>query len=62
MAEDYSHYDHPEKRLNNPPVGLVTPATDGVEEQAKYAYDPHIAPNLEFDSGRAAVESLLCEA
>ena len=62
MAEDYSHYDHPEKRLNNPPVGLVTPATDGVEEQAKYAYDPNIAPSLEFDSGRAAVERLLCEA
>ena len=62
MAEDYSHYAHPEKRLNNPPVGLVTPATDGVEEQAKYAYDPHIAPCLEFDSGRGRVESLLTEA
>jgi len=62
MAEDYSHYTHPEKRLNNPPVGLVTPATDGVEEQAKYAYDPHIAPCLEFDSGRGRIESLLTEA
>jgi adenine-specific DNA-methyltransferase len=51
MADDYKRYVHADKRLNNPPVGLVTPATDGVEEKKKYAYDPHIAPSLEFDSG-----------
>jgi adenine-specific DNA-methyltransferase len=62
MAEDYSRYLHPDKRLNNPPVGLATPDTDGVEEKAKYAYDPHIAPSLDFDSGRSVVENLLHDA
>ncbi len=62
MADDYERYVHADKRLNNPPVGLVTPATDGVEEKKKYAYDPHIAPSLEFDSGRAAVDKVIDEA
>ena len=59
MAEEVRQYIHKDKRLNNPPVGLVTPATDAQETRAKYAYDPHIDPALQFDSGRAAVEKLI---
>lgn len=40
-------YDHKkQKRLNNPPVGLVTPETDKEEPRKKYAYDPHLDPQL----------------
>jgi adenine-specific DNA-methyltransferase len=39
-------YDHKDKeRLNNPPVGLVTPDTDKDEGKKNYAYDPHIDPS-----------------
>ncbi|MGH7773502.1 MAG: DNA methyltransferase, partial [Candidatus Binatia bacterium] len=38
-------YDHKGKRrVNNPPVGLVTPETDKETGKKKYAYDPHIDP------------------
>jgi hypothetical protein len=37
------NYEHKERRLNNPPVGLVTPDTDPPETPLKrYAYDPGI--------------------
>ena len=40
-------YDHPDKkRVNNPPVGLVTPETDADEGRKRYAYDPHLDPQL----------------
>ena len=40
-------YDHKhKKRANNPQVGLVTPATDPEIPAKKYAYDPHIDPQL----------------
>jgi len=42
-------YEHKHKqRLNNPPVGLVTPATDpdAGEQKRTYAYDPHLDPQL----------------
>jgi adenine-specific DNA-methyltransferase len=41
-------YAHPDKqRVNNPPVGLVTPSTDPPETKKKtYAYDPHLDPQL----------------
>ena len=43
--EQYAHDD--KDRLNNPPVGLVTPATDPPETTRKtYAYDPHLDPQL----------------
>lgn len=36
-------YDHKEKkRVNNPPVGLVTLDTDKETGKKTYAYDPHI--------------------
>ena len=41
-------YDHKGKqRLNNPPVGLVTPQTDPESgKKTKYQYDPHLDPQL----------------
>ncbi len=41
-------YDHRGKtRVNNPPVGLVTPQTDPDAEKKKtYQYDPHLDPQL----------------
>ncbi len=41
-------YDHKGKtRVNNPPVGLVTPKTDPpVTSRKTYEYDPHLDPQL----------------
>jgi len=40
-------YDHRgKKRVNNPPVGLVTPETDRESGKKTYAYNPHLAPQL----------------
>ena len=43
-------YDHKgKKRVNNPPVGLVTPHTDPVATTHKtYFYDPHLDPQLQW--------------
>ena len=42
-------YDHRDKnRLNNPPVGLVTPETDRDAGRKNYAYDPHLEPQLQW--------------
>ncbi|HUE74807.1 MAG TPA: site-specific DNA-methyltransferase [Pirellulaceae bacterium] len=47
------HYTHPDKeRVNNPPVGLVTPETDRDAGPADYAYDPHLDPALHW-AGKA---------
>lgn len=49
--ESYEHRD--KERVNNPPVGLVTPETDPDSgQQKKYAYDPHLDPVLSFDGGK----------
>ncbi|MCY3972875.1 MAG: site-specific DNA-methyltransferase [Candidatus Dadabacteria bacterium] len=46
-------YSHDEKRVNNPPVGLVTPKTDPDKgEKQTYEYDPHIDPSLQW-AGKA---------
>jgi adenine-specific DNA-methyltransferase len=44
--EAYEHRD--KQRVNNPPVGLVTPESDPDTGQKKkrYAYDPHLDPQL----------------
>jgi len=42
--EQYKHEN--QQRANNPPVGLVTPETDPDGDSKKYAYDPHIDPQL----------------
>jgi adenine-specific DNA-methyltransferase len=48
--ENYTHRE--EKRVNNPPVGLVTPETDRDTGRKTYAYDPHLDPSLQW-AGRA---------
>ena len=40
----YAHTD--EQRVNNPPVGLVTPDTDKDGGKKGYVYDPHLDPQL----------------
>ena len=44
--ENYTHVEA--KRANNPPVGLVTPATDRDVGKKTYAYDPHLDPSLQW--------------
>ncbi len=44
--EQYDHKD--KKRLNNPPVGLVTPETDRDSGKKTYFYDPHLDPQLQW--------------
>ena len=49
--EQYEHSD--KTRLNNPPVGLVTPDTEPEKAETKqYAYDPHVDPQLQW-AGKA---------
>jgi adenine-specific DNA-methyltransferase len=54
QAVDTKHpiesYEHKDKlRVNNPPVGLVTPQTDPDGGAKKsYAYDPHLDPQLQW--------------
>ena len=44
--ENYLHNEN--KRINNPPVGLVSSSTDNVSGSSKYAHDPHIDPQLSW--------------
>ena len=55
-------YRHPERRKNNPEVGLVDPDTDPQQPKTKWAYDPHLDPSLQFDIGRSQVEKLIDDA
>ncbi|MFY0992845.1 site-specific DNA-methyltransferase [Halomonas sp. C05BenzN] len=57
-------YRFEEKRKNNPHVGMVDTASDGVEETTTWAYDPHLDPELQFDASanRAQVEALIDDA
>ncbi|MBW8041791.1 MAG: site-specific DNA-methyltransferase [Planctomycetes bacterium] len=49
--EQYNHKD--KQRLNNPPVGLVTPDTDkDTGKKKEYQYDPHLDPSLQW-AGKA---------
>lgn len=49
--EPYHHTN--QQRLNNPPVGLVTPGTDPVSgQQRTFAHDPHLDPHLSW-AGKA---------
>ncbi|MDQ3020574.1 MAG: site-specific DNA-methyltransferase [Bacteroidota bacterium] len=48
--EQYEHKD--KDRVNNPPVGLVTPDTDIDFPKKKYSYDPHLDPQLQW-AGKA---------
>jgi adenine-specific DNA-methyltransferase len=42
--EQYTHKG--KDRVNNPPVGLVTPETDKETGKKMYSYDPHLDPTL----------------
>lgn len=55
-------YQHDNRRTNNPEVGMVDPDTDPGQAKTTWAYDPHIDPSLQFDIGRARVESLIDRA
>ena len=48
--EQYTHGD--KDRVNNPPVGLVTPETDKEAGKQAYQYDPHLDPQLQW-AGKA---------
>ena len=48
--ESYAHTD--KDRVNNPPVGLVTPETDKDAGRKIYAHDPHLDPQLQW-AGKA---------
>ena len=49
-VESYTHSD--KERVNNPPVGLVTPKTDKDASKKAYAYDSHLDPQLQW-AGKA---------
>ena len=51
QAKSIEQYEHADKeRLNNPPVGLVSDKTDTEygQKKKKYAYDPHLDPQLQW--------------
>ena len=48
--ETYAHTD--KARVNNPPVGLVTPETDRDAGRKPYTHDPHLDPQLSW-AGKA---------
>jgi adenine-specific DNA-methyltransferase len=47
--DEVKQYVHDEqKRLNNPPVGLVTAGTDRLDGKITYEFDPHLDPQLQW--------------
>ncbi len=44
QVKQYTHQES--KRINNPPIGLVTAETDSLNGVKKYEYDPHLNPQL----------------
>jgi len=55
-------YRHPDRRVNNPEVGLVSEASDPGQPKTTWAYDPHLDPALQFDSARAKAERMIEDA
>ena len=55
--EQYAHKG--KQRANNPPVGLVTPATDKESGKKTYGYDPHLDPQLVW-AGKAKCRPCRC--
>ena len=49
-VEQYIHDE--QKRLNNPPVCLVTAETDHLNGKKTYQFDPHLDPQLQW-AGKA---------
>jgi adenine-specific DNA-methyltransferase len=51
--DEVKQYVHDEqKRLNNPPVGLVTAETDRLNGKIAYEFDPHLDPQLQWAGKR----------
>jgi len=57
-----ARYLHPERRANNPEVGLVSEAGDPQQAKTEWTYDAHLDPALQFDSARAWAENLIEDA
>lgn len=55
-------YRHPDRRKNNPEVGLVNAESDPEQPKTRWAYDPHLDPALQFDSARAQADALIADA
>ena len=55
-------YRHPDRRKNNPEVGLVNTESDPEQPKTAWAYDPHLDPALQFDSARAQADALIAHA
>jgi adenine-specific DNA-methyltransferase len=55
-------YRHSDRRKNNPEVGMVNESTDPYQPKTEWKYDPHLDPELQFDSQRAHVENLIDDA
>ncbi|MBL8480322.1 MAG: hypothetical protein JNK59_13530, partial [Sterolibacteriaceae bacterium] len=49
---DILSYRHPDRRKNNPEVGMVTPATDPDDGKTTWQHDPHLDPTLNW-TGKA---------
>ncbi|AGA34928.1 putative DNA methylase [Thioalkalivibrio nitratireducens DSM 14787] len=62
LSNQVLSYRHDDKRKNNPHVGMVDTHSDGVEERKTWRYDPHLAPELQFDVGRAQIERIIDDA
>jgi adenine-specific DNA-methyltransferase len=52
-------YRHGDTRVNNPEVGMVHAQTDPDAPKTEWQYDPHLDPELNFDSARASIENLI---
>lgn len=51
--DEVKQYTHDsQKRINNPPVGLVTAETDHLNGKKTYQFDPHLDPELQW-AGKA---------
>ena len=49
FTDQVKQYTHEEqKRINNPPVGLVNAETDHLNGKKTYEYDPHLDPQLQW--------------
>lgn len=55
-------YRHPDRRKNNPEVGLVNAESDPEQPKTRWAYDPHLDPALQFDPARAQADALIADA
>ena len=55
--KELKNYTHSGKRVNVPEVGLVSSATDKVDETKEYKFDPYLDPQLDW-SGKSEKNKL----